>query len=957
MATDPFKIIEAAFEQASILSEDERAAFIAQFREEHPDLMDQLQRLLAADGESDHSFSDPIEASIKAATQDREDHWRGRQLGVWKLSERLGAGGMGAVFLASRTGDEFEQTAAVKIMGSQLLNANAASRFRSERQILSNLNHPNIASLIDGGTTEDGLPYLVMEYIDGDRVDAYCDTQGLTVRERLALFTKICGAIDYAHRNLVVHRDLKPSNILVPDNGEPKLLDFGIAKLLDPDALETTAAQTGQNARAMTPEYASPEQVRGETVSVASDVYALGVLLFRLLTGHSPYDSSLTTQREIESAILESDPKRPSDAVSRTQNSETSLRISRQQSGLPIEQLRRRLAGDLDNIVLKCLQKDPERRYANARELSADIDRYLTGRTVMARGDAWTYKAKKFLTRNWKPVAASVAVATTIISVITYYTVQLADERDRAQLAASRSDQIARFLENAFESANPAAAPGETVTAEMLLESGVQDIEEIQDPMVKGALLRSMGTSYAELGAHAQAKSILDRSVAVFRTQGTSARLDLAHSLDALADVRHQTDHLSDALRDQTEAVELVRATLGNESQALPPFLSGLATIHARLQDPQEAVDLWQEALALQRIGGTFGDALTSDILGDLATSYDNQGDYQRAIDTGEMALELSEKNLGRLDPNTIVIISNLGLVSYRMGRYDQAAEYGAEAIARGETLWPEGHWRLSFFRIVTATYLRNLGDIEGAEAYLDQAETDILRIEGEDSANYNGLLYSMGSHSNALKDSLQARDHHLTGLARARSVFGETGEMTIRHQIGLARAFTDLGEIDRAEELLNAATENRNFLRRANQLELDMQLARLLTAQNKYAEANQRLSDALANKQREAGPQSPALLPYLKAATQLSLAAEDPEQALLFSTRAIEIARDHLPDKNWIAALAQVDWGSALIATGKTSEGQAAIRSALQDLAAVFPADHPHIKATSDLLQTTDAR
>ena len=360
MTDQDWQHLEKAFTAAVALDGEAREAFVRAFAESHPQLLAQLEAMLGADTGGDTRLRDSIAASVESLSAEKTDPWIGRQFGPWTIRKRLAGGGMGAVFLADRADEAYTQTAALKLMSAQLHSPSAIARFKAERQILANLSHPNIGRLLDGGSTDTGVPFLVMEFIDGEPIDDYCETHVLSVEQRLQLMRKVCDAVDYAHRHLIIHRDLKPSNILVDGNGEPKLLDFGIAKLLDPGDYDI--AETRVGTRAMTPEYASPEQVRGESISTATDVYALGVLLFRLMTGQSPYGQKATSPHDYEQAIVGEAPRKPSTAV--TAVGESGI------SSVPPERLRRLLLGDLDNIVLKALQKEPARRYPTAVALS-----------------------------------------------------------------------------------------------------------------------------------------------------------------------------------------------------------------------------------------------------------------------------------------------------------------------------------------------------------------------------------------------------------------------------------------------------------------------------------------------------------------------------------------------------------------------------------------------------------
>ena len=965
MAEDDVGLLEEAFAKAVSLRGEERAQFLALFNTQSPHLTDKLASLLAADSTAGDPIEGPIDASILSAVAQPDDPWPGRDIGVWHLVERIGSGGMGAVYRARRQDGEFDQVAALKIMASQLSDPVALRRFSSERQILADLDHPNIARLIDGGSTQARLPYLVMELVDGVQIDRFCDENQLTVSQRLQLLFKVCGAVDYAHRQLVVHRDLKPTNILVNSDGEPKLLDFGIAKLLQLPADQVDLAQTMEPRHVMTPEYASPEQIRGEPVSVAVDVYALGVLLYRLLTGHSPYSTSAKSVHDLHSAILNDDPPRPSFVAATNLIEEeptagsdpttiTGAQIGAQRKISP-EALRRTIAGDLDTIILKCLQKEPERRYANVRELADDLQRYIEGRPITARGDDALYRLRRLAGRHRGALAASAAALALLIGTTTFYTVNLAEERDKAELAASRSKQVARFLQNVFEGANPAAAPGDAITARMLLDSGLRDIEAIEDPAVKGTLLRSMGNSYAELGESDKARSLLERSVLIFRTEASSSAMELARSLDSLAALDHEDYLLSDALRDRTEAVSLARQAREDGREELPSFLSGLATVRSQLQEHDRAIALWREALELQREDGSYGNGLTSDMLGDLAVSYDNSGDYQNAIEAGAKALEMSEQTLGPLAPNTIIIINNMGLVYGRMGKFNEAAERGLEAIRRGEQLWPDGHWRVSFFRMTTAAQLHRLGEFADADATMERAVGDIERNEGRESVNYILYLLIAGEQQFELGNYAEARGLFQEGLPISEKMFGADGELTILLQTDLANVLLSLGEDEAADTVVRWASDNRQSLRRSNNLELDIALARMLDARSRHDEAAEKLTSALEAKQEDVGQHSAALLPFLRAITQHHLIVGRPQRALQSARTALAVAQSQLPEGNWMIALTRAELGSALIEAGEVQAGRQSLRSALTQLEGVLPAWNTHISAIRQELEQSD--
>src|SRR5215467_10401123 len=405
---EQWQVIRRIFHQAIDLPSSERDAFILQAADGDESLRIEVQSLLASHDRAG-SFIESAGGHVATVNLDRvrPDDMIGRRVGAYRIVREIGRGGMGAVYQGVRDDTEFSKTVAIKLIRTGMSTDSVVRRFLSERQILANLDHPNIARLLDGGTSEEGLPYFVMEYIEGQPLGEYCDTHRLATDERLLLFRDICSAVHFAHQNLVIHRDIKPGNLLVTPAGKVKLLDFGIAKLLlpGPGRDETTQAA----ARAMTPDYASPEQVRGDPITTSSDVYSLGVLLYELLTGHRPYRITTGSPVEIIRAICEQEPDKPSTAVAKVRalpdgESDTVVRltpesVSKARASQP-DKLRRQLEGDLDNIILKAMRKEPQRRYASAEQLSEDLRRYLEGLPVIARKDTLGYRAGKFVRRH-----------------------------------------------------------------------------------------------------------------------------------------------------------------------------------------------------------------------------------------------------------------------------------------------------------------------------------------------------------------------------------------------------------------------------------------------------------------------------------------------------------------------------------------------------------------------------
>jgi serine/threonine protein kinase len=401
--------------------------------------------------EASHPRPQSADLPTTATGVEAEDPMVGRQCGAYKIVRRIGQGGMGAVFLAVRADDEYRKQVAIKLVPPGLDSGELLSRFRNERQTLAGLDHPNIVKLLDGGSTPEGVPFLVMDYVEGSLIDEYCDQHKLSIDDRLHLFCKVCDAVQYAHHELVVHRDLKPSNILVTVDGIPKLLDFGIAKMLNPNPSAPSLLRTHTGTRCMTPAYASPEQMRGKSVSPATDVYSLGVVLYELLTGHRPYRLRQHTPAEIERAICEQEPEIPSTVISRVETDTSSdgrpitttpESVSQTREGQP-DKLRRRLRGDLDNIVLKALQKEPQRRYDSVEEFSQDLGRHLQHLPVKARPSTLAYRASKFVQRRKIEVSAA-AIVLLVLAAAALLGFNVLDLRDRilGNAASTRSQSL-----------------------------------------------------------------------------------------------------------------------------------------------------------------------------------------------------------------------------------------------------------------------------------------------------------------------------------------------------------------------------------------------------------------------------------------------------------------------------------------------------------------------------------
>ena len=737
---------------------DERAAFLAAC--EDAAVRREAESLLGLSTDAVSHLERPPLPLLGAAPEIGAD----RTIGAYRLVRELGRGGMGIVYLAERADGAFDRRVAVKVLKRGLDTAEIVRRFRTERQILANLRHPGIAELYEGGSTEDGRPYFVLELVEGDALLTDCEDRRLGIGERLALFLKVADAVQLAHRNLVVHRDLKPANILVTKDGQPKLLDFGIAKLLGP-ANGEAILQTALGTRPLTPAYASPEQIRGEPVTTATDVYALGVLLYELLTGRRPYaldpEIDVSTPEALAAVICESEPVRPSVAVTRDSGS------SMARSPEAARRLRRRLAGDLDNIVLKAMEKDPRRRYSSVEQLAEDVERHRAGLPVRARRPTLAYRAGKLLRRRGRELA----VATVAVAVLGGVLVDREIQQRQTRRALTRAERVSRFLVELFEVADPSEARGRSITAREVLDRGAERIRtELDDePEVQAALMNTIGTVYHGLGLFDEAEPLLRDAVARRRASGD--RRDLRQSLYELAYLLYDQGKL-----DESEA--LYREVLGAAAEREPDGSSAGA-------EPR--------------------DPLTPKALNNLGLILHARGDYDGAEALYRRALNLNRALYGELHPDVAVGLGNLGAVLHWQGDDTAAEAMDRESLRIARKLLGPRHPSV-------AMRLNSLGMLEAARGDLETAEKDLREalainrsLHGEDHpdialvlGNLCGVLHAGGRLADA--EALCSK-----ALEMSRRLLGEQPRVAAQ-MITLGSVMIDQGRADEAEPLLRRA-------------------------------------------------------------------------------------------------------------------------------------------------------
>lgn len=727
MTPERWQQIKEVLATALETPESERDQYLSEVCKDDPYLRSEVQRLLENESKLDSNFLDRVGLGQVAADvlPEEENPWIGRRVGAYQIVEQIGVGGMGEVYRAFRADDQYRKNVALKLIRIGQDSALVIKRFRNERQILAGLEHPNIATLFDGGTTDTGTPYLVMELIEGKPLVGYCNEKGLSLSRKLQLFLQICSAVQYAHQHLIIHRDIKPSNILVTSEGVPKLLDFGIAKILDTQSGMSESERTLTMFRALTPQYASPEQLKGETITTATDLYSLGVVLHELLTGVSPYGEIGTTSESMIRAICETEPTKPSISVRG--------RMIRQNAA-PLDKIAKQLRGDLDNIVLMALRKEPERRYSSVEQFAEDIRRSLLNLPILARKDTARYRAVKFIVRHKAGVTATAAIALILVIGIIVTTRQ-------ARIAKRRFNDVRSLANSLIFDVHDSVRdlPGSTPARKLIVQRALQYLNVLsQESAGDIGLQRELASAYERMGSvqgdylennlgDAEATLASYRRALAFRQQINAASNDwndrlalaqgyrlVAHQLWANGNPRGAREPIAKAIeiseslntakpneikilselgfdyevsgrigypdepapsqkivQDYRRALAVDENTLKltpDDIHALHAYSTDLSDIGNMLEatDPAEALKHYQKGLEIdQKLTQLSNDVRfrrsVAISYGEIASVYDDIGDYAHAVENNARDLAIYQ-NLVRTDPQNVLLRQGLAI-------------------------------------------------------------------------------------------------------------------------------------------------------------------------------------------------------------------------------------------------------------------------------------------------------
>ena len=939
MDRDLWQQAQQLFIACADMPESARSEFLASHCGDNAALRELVETLLRGDREDDRARA-AIGAMAEELAGLREDRWIGRQIGAFTIESRIAEGGMGIVYLARRSDEQFEQKVAVKLLATSLATEESRRRFLSERQFLANLQHPNIAMLLDGGETDEGVPYLVMEYIEGTPIDVYCREKHLPLDDMIALFRQVCSVVHYSHTNLVIHRDIKPSNIMVTAEGVPKLLDFGIAKLLEPGFGDTGAAVTMRGARLLTPRHASPEQVRGGVITTASDVYALGILLYELVSGKAPYEITTTmSPGETERVITTVQPPAPSDMAA--------------------GRMKHHLRGDLDTIVLKCLRKEPQARYQSALELAEDLQRFLENRPILARPPTRGYLLSRYWKRHRPALIGASAAAVALIAGTIAATVGFVEARKSERIAteqARTAEAISSYLVSIFQEAHPDTSAGREPSVREILEVGRNRVDdELADsPIVMARVLETLAGVYKGLADYTEAEALQQRVLSLVEEHAPDDHATIARVQNDLGDIyRIRSRH--------DEAVAMIRAALDSfersgagMSEEWADAISNLGLAYEESGQPGQAETFLLRAYEeRQRLFEAPHEKLALS-LHNLAWFFGRNQQPEAAERYALQAIAMREAVYGEIHPRVAATVSLLSNTYRDLDRWEDAEREARKSVAIAEQVFDTGHPDLTFPLYSLASILQARGELADAERLFAQIVAWERVSLGEDSHDY---AMSLKQHASVLTE-LADYDAAEPGLREARAIFlalpAGSARSLYNAETDLGRVLVLTGRLAEAGEMLGVERQESD-----NERYSATTLASRRLAIAEYHLANGNPDAALAQTAPlldalDKGAADDYLAPDILYTHALGLrAGNDSRAALQLLQRALDRLIARWGPGHWRAGVIRAELGRAQLDNGDLDAGLRSLESGHTVLTAALGTEHPETVRAAQSLAT----
>ena len=910
--------VSAILDEALELDGRARSAFLDRVCAGDEELRARIEGLLVADADSNGFLEAPaghhLPDLVPPVSPDGPS--AGTLIGPYRVLRELARGGMGEVCLAERADGQFDQCVALKLIRQGMGTGELHRRFLAERRILARLNHPNIARLLDGGITADGQPWFAMEYVDGQPLMAWCEARHATLAARLALFRDVCEAVRYAHQSLVVHRDLKPSNLLVTPPGQVKLLDFGIAKLLDEAPVSTEDGQqspaTRTELRLLTPEYAAPEQIRGEPVTTATDVYALGAVLYELLTGQRAHRFERNTLAEMERVVCETEPTRPSQAAPAAR--------------------RRELSGDLDTIVLKALEKSPSRRYPSVEALLEDLRRYDDGLPIRARPDSLAYRLHKFIRRHRAGAAMSLLAAVLACAGLGA-TVYQARAKARE---AEKARQVKDFLVSLFQVADPAQSRGREITARELLDRGVRRVDSAlgRQPAMQEELLGILGTIHRELGLYARADSLFARAVVAAERAYGPDHPEVAARLTDRGTSLKELGELAAAESVYQRALAIRRRVLGPEHVDVAYTMGELASTFSDEGKYQPAESLFRAVLALDLRHRGPADLEVATDLENLGVLLGERDNFAGADSAYRAALRIQKRHLDPNHPKVINILGNIATNLGDMGRYVEAESLHRQVLTARRRLFPEGHPDVAWSLHTLAALLEQTGRWAEAESLEVEALAQRRRLLGPDHPVTMQTLNNLAIVRYRMGDLAGAEPAFREALRTWEAKLGPDHAYTDRARNNLGAVLSEAGKYAEAESLLRRSLAA--SVRTLGDSALDAAVTRrtlgvLLHRTGRLREAERSLRMALATYRSELPDSHPRAAEALTGLGQVLTDRGRAREAEPLLREALAIREAKLDPTDLRIPETREALGLALLAEGRRQEGASLLREACE--------------------------